>query len=250
MYYGLKWGEIYLHRVFMNSLDDREHGLRGLLPLDSFPFEHLAVGDIWIGADENKEIREHGIIIERKSAADLEASILDGRYREQRSRLLSYATEKKAHPMYIIEGDLHSPYHIRLKQPALMKHLTRLALRYHITVFQTASIRETAELCLLLAEQWKSDPTTFAQPKTMTYIETRGKTRQENSDDPKVFAASVLMCCRGISATGAQAVLAALGGNLAGVWASSQEQMAAVQIGKQKLGNVKAERLYSLLHNL
>jgi hypothetical protein len=233
----------------MNALDDREHGLRPLLPHETFPFTHLPVGDIWIGVDENKQVREHGIVIERKSVADLEASILDGRYREQRSRLLAYTNEKKAHPLYIIEGEMDRLGQVRLKQPALMKHLTRLAIRYHIAVFQTASIKETAELCLLLAEQWASDPTTFEQPKTMTYIETRGNSRQENSDDPKVFATSVLQCCRGISAAGSQAILAAFGSTLKGVWEASKEQLAAVQVGKQKFGNVKAERLYSLLHN-
>lgn len=263
----------------MNALDDRENGLRPLLSQEEFPFTHLPVGDIWIAVDqETKEIREHGLIIERKSVADLEASILDGRYREQRSRLLSYSSEKKAHPIYIIEGDLNRTAvrgwrgmeeesltasasapasaataahtkQFRLQKPALMKHLTRLALRYHITLFQTASLKETAELCALLAEQWKADPTTFAQPKTMTYIETRGKSRQENSDDPKVFATSVIQCCRGISATGSQAILAAFGSSLKGVWEATQDQLAAVQIGKQKLGQVKAERLYSLLHN-
>jgi ERCC4-type nuclease len=260
----------------MNALDDREHGLRPLLPQEDFPFTHLPVGDIWIAVDsETKDIRENGLIIERKSVADLEASILDGRYREQRSRLVSYSSEKKAHPIYIIEGDLNRTVtrgwkgmdedslplplplltqtqtqtkQFRLQKPALMKHLTRLALRYHITIFQTASLKETAELCQLLAEQWKADPTTFAQPKTMTYIETRGKTRQENSDDPKVFATSVIQCCRGISATGSQAILAAFGSSLKGVWEATQDQLAAVQIGKQKLGQVKAERLYSLLH--
>lgn len=233
----------------MNALDDREHGLRPLVPSDTFPFTHLPVGDIWIGVDENTDIQENGIMIERKSVSDLEASILDGRYREQRSRLIAYATEKKAHPVYIIEGTTDRMGQVRLQEAALMKHLTRLALRYHITVFQTASIRETAELCLLLADQWKSDPTTFAQPKTMTYIETRGKTRQENSDDPKVFATSVLQCCRGVSAAGAQAILAAFESSLKGVWGATKEELAAVQVGKQKFGAVKAERLYSLLHN-
>jgi len=233
----------------MNALDDREHGLRLLLSEEAFPSIHLAVGDIWIGVDENQEIREFGLVIERKSVADFEASILDGRYREQRSRLLSYTSEKKAHPIYIIEGSMNRHGEVRLQKSALMKHLTRLALRYHITVFQTASKQETAELCQLLAEQWSADPTTFAQPKTMTYIETRGNTREKNSDDPKVFATSVIQCCRGISATGSQAILAAFGSTLKGVWEASQDQLAAVQVGKQKLGQVKAQRLYSLLHS-
>jgi ERCC4-type nuclease len=227
--------------------DDREHGLRELLP--QWPIAHLPVADIWIGVShgEGSLPLANGIMIERKSAADLEASILDGRYREQRSRLMTYATERKAHVAYIIEGELDRLGATLTKQ-ALMKHITRLALRYKIAVFQTACIKETAELCALLRDQWTTDPTTFEQPTTMTYIETRGKSRQENSDDPAVFATSVLQACRGISTTGAQALLAVFK-NLEGIMAATQEQFAAVQVGKQKIGQVKAARLYSLLHS-
>jgi ERCC4-type nuclease len=204
----------------------------------------LPVGDIWIGIQEDKT---NGLIIERKSAADLEASILDGRYREQRARLLSYAVEKKAHPVYIIEGCLDR-FGARLKQPALMKHITRLAIRYKVTVFQTDCLKDTAELCKLLADQWASDPSTFEVPTELSYVESRGVTKGANSDDPKVFATSVIGCCRGISAAGAAAVLEACGGTLAGVWEAPEATLAAVQVGKQKLGAVKAKRLHSLLH--
>lgn len=54
--------------------------------------KQLSVGDIWIG----------DLIIERKSIRDLEASILDGRYREQRGRILAYCQENKTQPMYIL----------------------------------------------------------------------------------------------------------------------------------------------------
>ena len=222
------------------QLDDREHGLRELLP--SWLCEHLPVGDIWIGLEA-----ANGLVIERKSAADLEASILDGRYREQRSRLMAFCTEKKAHPVYIIEGNLDR-FGARLKKPALMKHLTRLALRYHVAVFQTDSLKETAELLELLADQMKSDPTTFEQPATMTYVETRGVSREANSDDPLVFATCVLTACRGISVAGAKAVLEGCGGSLEGVWKADEATLAGLQVGKQKFGAVKARRLYGLLH--
>ena len=217
-------------------LDDREHGLRPLLP-EPFVTAHLPVGDIWIGCEtEETHVKANGLVIERKSAADLEASILDGRYREQRARLLSYTAEKKAHAVYIIEGCLDR-FDARLKQPALMKHITRLAIRYN-----------TAELCRLLAEQWASDPTTFEVPTDLSYVESRGVTRGANSDDPKVFATSVIGCCRGISSAGALAVLEACGGTLSGVWHASEATLAVVQVGKMKLGAVKAKRLWGLLH--
>jgi len=229
-------------------LDDREHGLRELLP---WPVAHLAVGDIWIGLAEGQnqepEIKPNGLLIERKSVADLEASILDNRYREQRSRIMAYATEKKAHVVYIIEGELDR-LQFRLSKQALMKHLTRLSLRYHIAVFQTASIKETAELCQLLQDQWTADPTTFEQPATMTYVETRGKTRESNSDDPTVFLATVLQACRGVSATGAQAIMS-LYPNLESLMKAELTALAEIKVGKQKFGTVKATRLYNLLHN-
>lgn len=229
----------------LHSVDDREHGLIPLMR--SFKTAHLPVGDIWIGLDISGNPAANGIILERKAVADLEASILDGRYKEQRARLLAFAQERKAHPAYIIEGDLDR-LQARLKNPALMKHLTRLALRYHIAVFQTACINETAELCEILADQWTTDPTTFDTPATLSYVETRGVTRESNTDDPKVFAVTVLSACRGVSAAGARAVLEGCGGTLEGVWKATVADFAGIQVGKQKFGKAKAERLWGLLH--
>ena len=225
-------------------LDDREHGLRELL---LWPIAHLPVADIWIGTDLSGNPLPNSVLIERKSVADFEASIMDNRYREQRSRLMSYATEKKAHVAYIIEGELDR-LGARLTKQALMKHITRLALRYHIAVFQTSCIKETAELCQLLQDQWTADPTTFEQPATMTYVETRGKTREENSDDPAVFLATVLQACRGVSSAGAKAI-AEVYPTLDSLMRATADTLAIIQVGKQKFGQVKATRLYTLLHS-
>ena len=231
-------------------LDNREHGLRPLLQESDFPTVLLPVADIWIGVDADGAPAPNGLLIERKSAADLEASILDGRYREQRSRLMNYATERRAHPVYIIEGSLHG--HKRLAAPALMKHITRLAIRYHIAVFQVPSIADTAALILLLTDQWRTDPTTFEQPATMTYVETQGRgaalTKQENSENPRVFAVTVLRACQGVSAQIAEKVLEGCGGSLDGVWKASVAELAAIQCGKVRFGPVRAERLWGLLH--
>jgi len=69
-----------------------------------------------------------------------------------------------------------------------------------------------------------------------------------NSDYPKVFATSVIGCCRGISSSGALAVLEACGGTLSDVWDASEAILAAVQVGKTKLGAIKAKRLWGLLY--
>jgi ERCC4-type nuclease len=223
-------------------IDNREMGLLTYL---QFPSKQLPVGDVWIGA-QGDTIQENGVIIERKTVNDLEASILDSRYREQRSRMISYATEQKASVCYIIEGSLDRHGQVRLEKKALLKFITRLCLRYHIPVFYTSSTKDTADLILCMKEQWDEDKTTFKMPASMTYIETRGNTRQANTDDPTVFAVSVLTCCRGISKAAATSILKVFG-SLPGVFRATKEQLGAVLIGAKKLGPMKANRLFTLL---
>ena len=223
-------------------VDNRE---QALIPLMNCEVLQLPVGDIWIGV-EGTEILENGVILERKTVADLEASILDSRYREQRSRMISYAGEKKASLAYIIEGSFERGTNVRLSKKALLKHITRLCLRYHIPVFYTENLRETADLCTCIQEQWLEDNTTFKMPIDMTYIETRGNTRQANTDDPIVFAVSVLSCCRGISKQAALALLKSLG-SLSSVCKATKEELANIKVGEKKFGTVKANRLHSLL---
>lgn len=79
------------------KVDYRERDLMVLLP--NAVSENLEVGDIQIIRDDGS----NRIIIERKTLADLQSSIKDGRYREQKSRMLTMA---KPHQIaYIIEGD-------------------------------------------------------------------------------------------------------------------------------------------------
>ena len=71
-------------------LDVRERELIPLLP--QWTTKQIPVGDIWIGLS-GEEIQPGGVVAERKSVRDFEASFLDGRYREQRSRLLAFCAE-------------------------------------------------------------------------------------------------------------------------------------------------------------
>ena len=226
-------------------LDVRE---RELVRRLGWPTRNLPVGDVWIGVDLSGSLMPGGIVAERKSAADLEASILDGRYREQRTRLLSHCQLNGFRPLYIIEGDLDRLAG-RLAKQALRKHLTRLTLRYGVPVLQTDSTEDTSKLCQELAAQLKEDPKVFMTEEAakVKYTDTISVYKKGNSDDPAVFASAVLQQCSGISAAGAAAVLVAYP-TLTSVWGASAQQLATVLIGKRKLGLVVAQRLYDLLH--
>ena len=227
-------------------VDTRE---RDLLPLLSpWPARTLPVGDIWI-ALSGEEVAPGGIVAERKSTDDLEASILDGRYREQRTRLTTYCQQKGARPLYIIEGMMDRIWG-KLTQDTLQKYLNRLMLRYGVAVIHTESLDGTAALCKLLASQISADAAVFAatDPTAVTYSSTVSVSKRGNKEDPKNFAACALQGCPGVSSAAADAVLAACGGTLSGVWRTEEALLAAVLVGKRKLGPVVAKRLFALLH--
>jgi ERCC4-type nuclease len=225
-------------------LDTRE---RELIKILGWPTRALPVGDVWIGLS-GETLAKGGIVAERKTAADLEASILDGRYREQRTRLLSHCQVNGLRPLYIIEGDLDR-INGRLQEAALLKHLTRLTLRYGVSVLQTAGIQETARLCELLADQIRSEPTVFCSEEAakVQYTDTISVNKRGNREDPSIFASAVLQQCPGVSAAGAAAVLAHFK-TLESVWAAAIPDLAAILVGKRKLGTVVADRLWNLLH--
>ena len=226
-------------------VDTRE---RDLIPLlHPWPVRTSPVGDIWIGLS-GEDVATGGIVAERKSTDDLEASILDGRYREQRTRLTTYCQQRGARPLYIIEGTLDRLWG-KLTQETLQKYLNRLALRYGVAVIHTRTLQGTADLCQLLASQISADATVFAatDPAALAYSSTVTVSKRGNKEDPRNFAACALQGCPGISSAAAEGILGTFG-TLAGVMAAEEAALAVVQLGKRKLGPAVAKRLYGLLH--
>jgi ERCC4-type nuclease len=203
--------------------------------------EQLPVGDIWIGKDQTG-----GVVIERKTTADFEASILDGRYREQRTRLLAYCAEKKARPMYIIEGGLKG--HTRtLKPQALQKLLNRLMLRYGVAVWLTESALDTVKAIQILEEQFNNDVDVFIG-ETLSYTDVMHTAKKDNTGDPRVFAISCLVNCPGVSSKAAAALIEAFG-SLKSVMQQTEEALADIKIGTRRFGPAAAKKLLTLLKN-
>jgi ERCC4-type nuclease len=221
-------------------VDVRERDLIPYLP--KCEVKQLPVGDIWIDVS--------GLVIERKRTDDLEASILDGRYREQRTRLLEYCRQTGARPVYIVEG-LLDRLNGRLSEKALLKHLTRLSLRYGVSVFQTGNLEETARLCLIFQEQLQEDSRVFELQggDSVAYASTIQVTRKANREDPGNFASAVLQQVPGVSHTVASAILKKSGGTFQGFWVLTEKDLANLQVSeKRKVGPVTAKKLWSLFH--
>ena len=81
-------------------VDTRENEILNKLEIEEREVTQLENGDFLIKVDE-----EPFIVIERKSTKDLAQSVKDGRYKEQKLRLLSLKRNNpKLKIMYIIEG--------------------------------------------------------------------------------------------------------------------------------------------------
>jgi len=116
--------------------------------------------------EEQKEEKEEKevtfLVIERKTIADFCASIKDGRFKEQKYRLLGSSETKDAHILYVVEG--YAGFD-RLTQQArahglhptvLQTCIYDLMFSYGVHVVFTADVGDTAQVVLGLWDRHKS----------------------------------------------------------------------------------------------
>jgi ERCC4-type nuclease len=108
----------------------------------------LPIGDILIKTDEGKDV----MIIERKTLADLLASIKDGRYEEQSHRL-KYASGFPSHNiLYIIEG-MFSTLRTIMEKKLIISTMASLNYFKGFSVIRTSGIQETAEILIYFSHK-------------------------------------------------------------------------------------------------
>ena len=107
--------------------------------------ENLDLGDI-IFKNNNEII----LLIERKTMDDLSASIRDGRYKEQKVRLLNTNINKN-NIMYLIEGKFENKQKINgISCDSLLGSIVNTIFRDNILVFMTNNLSETIKFILKL----------------------------------------------------------------------------------------------------
>ena len=116
---------------------------------------NLLLGDIHI--TYNNSLTH---IFERKTLADLQASILDGRYKEQKARLLSNISQK--YITYIIEGDNILSSNVYAKNKSMIQGAyLHTMFRDNIRILYTKNIVETTTLILLISTKILDKPDKF-----------------------------------------------------------------------------------------
>jgi len=216
-------------------VDTREHDLIELL--QPAEVKQLPVGDIWVA----------NLVIERKSIRDLEASILDGRYKEQRGRILAHCQEANKQPLYILEGGLSS-HTGRLSTAVIMKFINRLVFHYNMPVVQTGSVKETSELLKTIAEQHHEKPESLQRKTEMIKVADGLHIQKKvNAQDPTQFSIACLSQTPGVSVKMAEALVQTFG-SLKGVMNAPVKDIENVKVGARKVGPVVSKRLVELLN--
>lgn len=129
-------------------IDNRERDLIKLFNENNndIILKNLDVGDIVY--KENDEII---YIIERKTFNDLGASIKDGRYKEQKMRLLSNSNENV---FYILEGNMDMCN--TLNNKALLGSIINMTFRDNIKLIFSSDLNQTYKILLQIKEKFNN----------------------------------------------------------------------------------------------
>ena len=142
-------------------LDNREHSLITEIlsrDLDKYK-EYIDIKKEQLDlADVQIKYKNIFYVFERKTPTDLISSIKDGRYKEQKTRLLSNVPISNI--TYIIEGDTvvsHNKYNANILHGSYLHTM----FRDNIRVLYTKNINETSTLILTIATKILDNPQYF-----------------------------------------------------------------------------------------
>jgi ERCC4-type nuclease len=227
------------------TIDVREHSLTAALTAFGIPFSlaALAVGDFQIlAADGSRPL----LIGERKTLADFAASNMDGRYREQRARLLAARGSTGCALVYVLEGNWTGDDsrivggHGRVTEGLLRRLTTRLQIRYGMPVLAAASVAETARWIGTLLAQIRDDTAVF-QPEegevagaVMAGLTGAISTVKKENRTGGSVATAMLSAIPGLGEKRCGALLALK--SIRELAVMSAEEIGALSVGGRKLG--------------
>jgi len=232
-------------------LDVREARLGEALTVLKVPFTtgNLDVGDFVIQNAEGEAL----LVAERKSHADFAASNADGRYREQRARLMAVRGMGVA-VLYILEGswtETESRSYGRTSETQLKRLTTRLTLRYGLPVLAADSLMDTARWCRLLLAQLTDDPTVF-QPESeaaattaMSGFTAALNTVKKGNKTAAGTAQAMLSAIPGLGGKRVEGLLALK--TIADLCTMTEEAIALLTVNERKIGKALAATVYAAL---
>jgi ERCC4-type nuclease len=221
--------------------------------------ERLDIGDIAFQV-QTGDLSGVKVVLERKTAADLGASQKDGRYREQRARLYSLRGTGVSIG-YIVEAPAWSPTLSRswclgtFNEVHLQQAIVRLQFRHSIPVFHTMCIADTIAFIRRIAKLLVADPVVFQSVAAKTTAEAAAAytaeihVKKADNNTPERVLYAMLMAIPGVGKTAADAMVAACGASFTALAGKTVDELAAISLGKRKLGAALASTVHAALHS-
>ena len=193
----------------------------------------LDIGDICI------HVEEATMIFERKTWEDLAASIQDGRWSEQKTRMVAEANTQYA---YIIQGEIPS-WNQETRHVAMQSRwasLVKTSLRDRIAVFFCKEASDVAHLCAYVAKQLETsgfNPSLRSQTLPGTT-----KRKRNNFDDPRHSLRAMLTIVPNVSANKAHAIVEQYP-SVASLCLANKSDIASIVSGSRRIGPKTAAHL-------
>ena len=162
---------------------------------DYVTIKNLELGDIIFKYNDDDVL-----IIERKTLSDLACSIKDGRYNEQKQRLLSNYSKHKI--LYIIEGNMNKSSDFivgGLPMYTLFSSIINMLLRDNINIYKSIDIQETIRFIKKFIKKLKKQGTSFLNQKNISYTQTLIKSKKKQNMTPEICYLQQLSQIPGVS---------------------------------------------------
>lgn len=159
------------------EIDSRERGL--FKEHTNIIKKQLQVGDIQLrDGDDTPPV----VILERKTLPDLLSSLRDGRYSEQKKRLLSAGS---IHKGYIFEI---TSTHNEQALSVLWQIILRLQFKDRLICFVTHGIKETESILIEMVRKFQKDKKMYTLENTIEpYVESLHISKKENMTPDRCF---------------------------------------------------------------
>ena len=222
-------------------IDNREKSLIKLLNENNekYILFNLDIGDIQYKIND-----ELIYIIERKTVDDLGASINDGRYKEQKVRLLS---NNKNNIYYIIEGDINECK--TLSKKSILGSVINMIFRDNIKIIYSKNIKQTLEIILQIKRKYENGKFNKNEDTSQEYLSAIKLNKKQNMDK-KLCNILQLATIPGVSKNISTIILEKYNtiSNLIDEFKKNDENMLkTINLGKKCLGSVLSKRIYEYL---
>ena len=248
-------------------IDTRETDLWALCA----PYTDMSGNEGWIAEKRNLDIGDISfylkdisgaplVTLERKQVDDLGSSQKDGRYREQRTRLLAQRGLGTS-VGYIVEAPYWTPNLSNswcrgsFTEVHLQQTLVRLQFRYTMPVFQVSKVDETMSFVRRIAKMLAADPAVFrgglaetAAGAAAVYTEAVHIKKADNKTPERIFVA-MLSTIPGLGGAAVTALAAATQNSMCKLMSMSAADIAAIPTGKRTIGPSVAGVVWTALHS-